>query len=110
MIVAGYGRVGALVSRLLDEHKVQYLALETDPDLVARGRRDGRPVFFGNASDMAMLSRCGLDGAKVLIVTMDSRKAVLEVAAAARKLRGEGLTIVARARDAGTPPSSTRPA
>jgi monovalent cation:H+ antiporter-2, CPA2 family len=100
VIVAGYGRIGDLVCRMLANHKVSFLALEANPDLVARGRKDNVPVFFGDASDIAMLTRCGLEDAKVLIVTMDSRKAVLDVTAAARLLHGDGLTIVARARDA----------
>lgn len=100
IIVAGYGRIGALVCRMLRAHKLNFLALEMNPDLVARGRKDSHPVHFGNAGDLAMLKRCGLAEAKVLIITMDSRKAALEVAAAARGLRGEDLTIVARARDA----------
>ncbi len=100
VIVAGHGRVGELVCRMLAEHKVSYLALDTDPDFVARGRLRGHKVFFGNAASLDMLRRCGLGSAKVLIITMDNRKAVLDVAAAARTERREGLTIVARARDA----------
>ncbi|MGL4240461.1 MAG: cation:proton antiporter [Beijerinckiaceae bacterium] len=100
VIVAGYGRVGDLVCRMLAEHKLSYLAVDSNPDLVAWGRKAGHPVFFGDASDIDMLTRCGLEGAKVLIVTMDNRKAVLDVATAARRLHGDGLAIVARARDA----------
>jgi monovalent cation:H+ antiporter-2, CPA2 family len=100
VIVAGYGRIGALVCRMLKDHKVNFLALDANADLVAQGRKAGMPVFVGNAADMAMLARCGLAEAKVLIITMDSRKAVLDVAQAARALHGEGLTVVARARDA----------
>jgi CPA2 family monovalent cation:H+ antiporter-2 len=100
VIVVGYGRIGELVCRMLAEHRLNYLALENNPDLVARGRTTGHPVFFGNAADMSMLTRCGLEGAKVLIITMDNRKSVLDIATAARQLHGEGLTVVARARDA----------
>jgi monovalent cation:H+ antiporter-2, CPA2 family len=99
VIIAGYGRIGELVCGMMAEHKLDYLAMDRNPDLVARGRSHGRPVFFGDASDIAMLTRCGLEGAKVLIVTMDSRKATLDVAKAARALHGDGLAIVARARD-----------
>jgi monovalent cation:H+ antiporter-2, CPA2 family len=99
VIIAGYGRVGELVCRMLAEHKLSFLALDRNPDLVARGRKLGHAVFFGDASDITMLKRCGLAGAKVLVVTMDSRKATLDVATAARALRGDGLTVVARARD-----------
>jgi monovalent cation:H+ antiporter-2, CPA2 family len=100
IIVAGYGRVGELVCRMLTAHKLNFLAVESNPDLVARGRVNGHAVFFGDAADMSLLKRCGLDGAKVLIVTMDSRKAVLDISVAAKALQNPGLTVVARARDA----------
>ncbi len=98
VILVGYGRVGELVGTMLKEHKLSFVALETNPDLVALGRKAKRPVFFGDATDVGMLKRLGLDGAKVLVITMDSRKAVEDVAKAARAGR-PGLTIVARARD-----------
>ncbi|HSO48399.1 MAG TPA: cation:proton antiporter [Rhizobiaceae bacterium] len=97
-IIAGYGRVGELVADMLQDHKVGFLALDTNPDLVARGRKAGRSVHVANATDMRVLRRCGLETAKVLIITMDNRDAVAKVAAAARKMRPD-LSIVARARD-----------
>jgi CPA2 family monovalent cation:H+ antiporter-2 len=97
-IVAGYGRVGELVATMLEQHGLRYIALETNPDLVARARRRKRPVFYANASDAGMLERCGLAGAKVLVVTMDDRVSVSSVVRTARALRAD-LTIVARARD-----------
>jgi monovalent cation:H+ antiporter-2, CPA2 family len=98
VILAGYGRVGELVGNMLKEHTLSFVALDTNPDLVALGHKAGLPVYFGNAADVDMLKRVGLDGAKVLVITMDSRKAVEEVSKAARAGRPD-LTIVARARD-----------
>jgi monovalent cation:H+ antiporter-2, CPA2 family len=99
VIIAGYGRIGELVARMLSEYKVQFLALESNADLVARGRRLGHEVYLADAANIAMLKRCGLGAAKVLIITMDARKAVLDVASAARSFGRDDLTIVARARD-----------
>jgi monovalent cation:H+ antiporter-2, CPA2 family len=98
VVVAGYGRVGELVANMLEEHKLRYVALDANPDLVARGRKAGRPIYFGDASDVSLLQRCGLNGAKVLVITMDSRTAVGKVARTARAVNPE-LTIVARAKD-----------
>ncbi len=98
VILVGYGRVGKLVGNMLEEHKLRFVALDTDPDLVAMGRKAKQPVFFGNAADVGMLKRLGLDEAKVLVITMDARKAVEEVTRAARAGRAD-LMIVARARD-----------
>jgi monovalent cation:H+ antiporter-2, CPA2 family len=98
VLLVGYGRVGQLVGMMLQEHKLSFVALEIDPDLVSVGRKAKLPVFFGDATDIGMLKRLGLDGAKVLVITMDSRKAVEDVAKAVRTACPD-LTIVARARD-----------
>ena len=97
-IVVGYGRVGKLVGEMLGQHALRFVAIDTNADLVRRARKSGKNVYFANAADAAILERCGLGTAKVLIVTMDERDAVLQVARAARSARPE-LTIVARARD-----------
>jgi len=97
-IIAGYGRVGTLVGDMIEQHKLTFVALDTDPDLVSLARRRRRHVYVANAAEMRVLERCGLPEARVLIITMDDRAAVAEVARAARKMRPD-ITIVARARD-----------
>lgn len=98
VIVAGYGRVGQLVSSMLEENKVSYIAVDTDPASVAIGRRNGKPVYFGDAAQAEFLERCGLAKASSVVVTMDNRASVEAVAATVRSLR-EDIVIVARARD-----------
>jgi monovalent cation:H+ antiporter-2, CPA2 family len=99
VIIAGYGRVGQLVSEMLDAHKIAWMAADTNVDAVARARRAGKPVYFGDVSQPAFLHRSGLGVAPALVVTMDSVVAVEAVVSAARAERAD-LTIVARARDA----------
>lgn len=98
VIVAGYGRVGELVVDMLVEHKVTYVAIDGNPDNVGKGRKARRNVQFGDASRVDFLDRCGLDHARVLVATMDSRSSVEAVTKVARARRAD-LTIVARARD-----------
>lgn len=97
-IVVGYGRVGELVCDMLEEHKQPYVALDMNANLVARGHKAQRPVYYADGEDIAMLRRCGLDTAKVMVITMDNRAAVANVAKAVRAQRPD-LPIVARARD-----------
>jgi len=99
VLVVGYGRVGKLVGDMLNRHDIDWVAAERDPRLVEIGRRAGHAVYFGDASRGEFLRRCGLDGVKALVVTMDSPEGAEAVVAAARELRAD-LTIVARARDA----------
>jgi CPA2 family monovalent cation:H+ antiporter-2 len=64
LVIGGFGRVGEMVARLLDENSVPYVALDLDGDLVSRARVSGRPVHFGDAARREMLERVG--GAKAL--------------------------------------------
>jgi len=99
LIIVGYGRVGRLVADMLTRHDIPFLAIDADPDLVARERKRGTMIFYGDATRMELLRRCGIHNASALAVTLDSPDAVEAVVRAAREERGD-LTIVARARDA----------
>jgi CPA2 family monovalent cation:H+ antiporter-2 len=99
VIIVGYGRVGALIGEMLDRHKIPYIAVDSDANLISRERRAGKPIFFGDATRPEFLRRCGIETARALVVTMDAPRANEEVVEAARTLRAD-LTLVARARDA----------
>jgi CPA2 family monovalent cation:H+ antiporter-2 len=98
VIIAGFGRVGHLIASMLEEHKVPFLAVDNDADLVARERKNGLTVYYGDAANPEFLRRCGLTEARALAVTMDNQLRVDEVVRAARALNGD-LKIIARARD-----------
>ena len=100
VIIVGHGRVGALVGEMLARHKIPFMAVDGDARLVARCRGEGLNIFWGDASRAEFLNKCGVMGAKAVVVTMDAPAAVEKVVQAARALRPD-LTIVARARDAG---------
>src|SRR5271165_3823253 len=50
VIIVGYGRVGALIGDMLDVHAIPFIAVDTDPRLVARARAAGKRVYYGDAS------------------------------------------------------------
>ena len=98
VIIAGFGRVGHLIASMLEEHKIPYLAIDADADLVSREGKTSGKVYYGDATNAEFLKRCGLAAARALAVTMDNPVRVDEVVRAARALRGD-LKIIARARD-----------
>ena len=98
-IIVGYGRVGQLVGDMLQGHGIRYLAIDTDAALVARFRREGRDIHWGNATRPEFLARCGLATAKALIITMNKATEAENIVSVARARRPD-LIIVARARDA----------
>jgi CPA2 family monovalent cation:H+ antiporter-2 len=98
-IVIGYGRVGALVSDMLNVHNVHHIITEKRPDLVSDARSDKRPIYYGDALNTNFLLHCGLMRAKAVIVTVHDWEATDDIVKTVRGLSPK-ITIVARARDA----------
>jgi CPA2 family monovalent cation:H+ antiporter-2 len=99
VIVAGFGRVGRVVAALLEAHDIPYIAVDANAEAVAKGRDEGKPVYFGNIKHEEFLRHCGIATAKALVLTMDAPKSASDLVAIARGLRAD-LKIVVRARDA----------
>lgn len=99
VVIAGYGRVGQMLGELLETHDLNHIAIDNDPMLAGRFRKEGASVFFGDASRREIMRRSGAERAAALVVTMDDAAATEKVVAAARRDWPE-LTIYARARDA----------
>lgn len=99
VLVIGYGRVGKLVGDMLGRHDLPWIAVERDARLVEQGRRDGARIYYGDASRLELLERCGLATARAVVVTMDAFEVAEAVVAAARGARPD-VPIVVRARDA----------
>jgi len=98
-IVVGYGRVGKVVCSLLAANGVKYIAIDHEPAGVARDRRDGHNVYYGDATEPGFLEACGLMRATGVIITVQSRTAIDAVVSRIRAVRPD-LLIVSRARDA----------
>ncbi|MGB5259345.1 MAG: monovalent cation:proton antiporter-2 (CPA2) family protein [Gammaproteobacteria bacterium] len=71
VIIAGFGRVGRRVARILQDVNVPYLAIDSDADRVAEGRQDGFSVFYGDASQVDVLKAAGAGQVGVLVCTLD---------------------------------------
>lgn len=99
VLVVGYGRVGKLVGDMLGRHELAWIAVERDARLVEQGRRSGDRIYYGDASRLELLERCGLATARAVVVTMDAFEVAEAVVAAARGARPD-VPIVVRARDA----------
>lgn len=98
-IVVGYGRVGKVVCSLLTTHGLKYIAVDYEAAAVARDRRDGHKVYYGDATEPGFLEACGLMQTTGVIITIQSRIAIDAVVRRIRVVRPDVL-IVSRARDA----------
>ena len=98
-IVIGHGRVGQVVCSMLDRHQFKFVAVDDDAAAVPEQRRQGRTVYYGDATNPEFLKSCGLMEAAAVIVTIGEPKGIDEIVAQVRALR-EDMLVVSRARDA----------
>jgi monovalent cation:proton antiporter-2 (CPA2) family protein len=98
IIIAGYGRVGQTVVRMLEAAGVPYRALDMHAQRVEQARRQGQDVYYGDASRAEVLRAAGLDDARAVVVTLDQPEAAERATDAVKRLR-PGLPVFARARD-----------
>jgi monovalent cation:H+ antiporter-2, CPA2 family len=98
VIIAGVGRFGQIVNRLVQASGFRTVVLDHNPETIAVMRRFGFKAFLGDPTRADILRKAGLREAKVLVVALDDRKAALQLIAYARKERPD-LHIVTRAHD-----------
>ncbi len=98
VIIAGIGRFGQIVNRLVESAGFSTVVLDSDLQTVQMMRKFGFKGFFGDPTRPDLLAAAGLDSAKVLVVAIDSKEAAVRLVNYARKERPD-LHIVARAHD-----------
>jgi CPA2 family monovalent cation:H+ antiporter-2 len=98
IIIAGFGRVGQQLARLLAKQGIEYVAFENDAKLVSQLHKQGVPVYFGNASRAELLRRVHADEAPAIVLTMDNPASAMH---AVRGIRREfpHVRMFARSRD-----------
>ncbi len=98
VIIAGFGRVGQQLAKLLAAQEIPYVAFENDAKLVSKLHADGVPVWFGNAARPELLRRVHADDAPAVVLTMDHPASALQ---AVRGIRREfpHVRLYARSRD-----------
>jgi glutathione-regulated potassium-efflux system protein KefB len=98
VVIAGFGRFGQIIARVLRMHKIRFTALEGDARQVDFVRRFGNNIYYGNPSNIEMLRAAKLDKAKVFILAIDDVNDSIRTAMQVRHYYPH-LTILARARD-----------
>ena len=98
VIIAGFGRFGNIVGRLLAAQEVKTTVLEYDSDHVEVLRRLGFKVYYGDASRYDLLCAAGAERARLIVLALDDDNKILEMVRTIQK-HFPHLTIMARASD-----------
>jgi glutathione-regulated potassium-efflux system ancillary protein KefC len=97
-IIAGFGRYGQIIARVLLAQGLPATVLDHDAEMIEAARKFGYRVFYGDATRLDLLRTAGAVKAKILVVAVDDVDQSLEIVDIARE-HFPHLHIVARARD-----------
>ena len=100
VVIAGYGRMGGILADVMARETIPFIAMDTNPRHVTRGRRRHHPVYFGDAGRPDVLEAVGVKRARLMLLTSHD---ILKNEAALRTLRASypDLPIFVRAKDGG---------
>lgn len=85
VVIAGFGRVGRRVGEILTRAGQPFVAVDSDPLLVSRGRKAGSPVYYGNVTQVGLLRSLGAGGAPIIVVTLNDPEATTRLVAALKE-------------------------
>ncbi len=98
VLIAGFGRYGQIVARVMLAQGIPSTVLDHDADMIEAARSFGYRVHYGDATRLDLLRIAGAASARVLVVAVDDKEQSLRIVDLARE-HFPGLQIVARARN-----------
>lgn len=98
VVIAGFGRVGQIIGRVLRMHNIEFTAIEKSANQVDFVRKFGNQVYYGNPKNPEILRAAGLENAKVFIIAIGDIE-LSETVAAYVVRNYPHLTILARAKN-----------
>ncbi len=97
VIIAGFGRFGQIVGRLMYANKIRVTVLESDASQIHLLRKYGYKVFYGDATQIDLLRAAGADKAEAMVICTDSPDEVMAIVDICRMYFPK-LKLLARAR------------
>lgn len=98
VVIAGFGRFGQIIGRLLTSTGIHFVAMDKDASHVDVVRQFGNQVYFGDVCRFDLLEKTGLKNARVFVVAVDDATASLKVAEYVLKNHPK-IKVIARARN-----------
>jgi monovalent cation:proton antiporter-2 (CPA2) family protein len=98
IVIGGFGRVGRILGKILEDQRIRYIAIDASPEIVEDAKRAGLPIFYGDASSPELLRSIGIGKAAAFVTTMDDPGAAEKVVSAVHGTWPQ-VPIYARARD-----------
>jgi len=98
VIICGYGRVGQILTRFLEQEDIEWLALDLDPMRISKAAIAGEHSFYGDATYPGTLTAAGLSRARMVVIAFSNEDTTLAVLKQVRSMRLD-VPVFVRTRD-----------
>ncbi|MDH3647056.1 MAG: monovalent cation:proton antiporter-2 (CPA2) family protein [Gammaproteobacteria bacterium] len=98
VIIAGFGRFGQIVARILTMKQIRFTALENSTEQVDFVRRYGSKIYYGDAANIELLRSAQVDKAKVFVLAVNNVEVSMRIASVVKQ-HFPNIAIYARARN-----------
>lgn len=98
VVIAGFGRFGQIVGRVLNMSDIGFTALEVNADQVDFVRRYGNKIYYGDATRLDLLRSAHVDRARIFVLAVDDVEASTKIAETMSR-HFPSVQVYARARD-----------
>jgi CPA2 family monovalent cation:H+ antiporter-2 len=98
VLIAGFGRSGQSLARLLSDEKIEYHALDLDPDRILEAQTAGANVSYGDAARRESLVAAGIKRAAAMVITYTDTASALKILHLVKELN-PSLQVIVRSHD-----------
>jgi len=94
LIIIGFGVNGKNIAEAAKEAEIPHIIIELNPDTVHKEQAMGRPIYYGDATQEAILEVCDIHDARIVVITVPDVSSVRKITALARNLNPNVYLIV----------------
>lgn len=98
VVIAGFGRFGQIVARVLTAQDISYTALDIDPSQIDLVRRYGNKIYYGDAAQLHLLKSANVAKARLFVLAVGNMETSVRIAERVKQ-HYPGVRIYARARN-----------
>ncbi len=97
LVIVGYGLNGRHLAQAAEIGGIPHIIIDLNPDTVARERKSGKNIFFGDAANAEILSHATIEKARILVVVINDPASIRTITSLARQMN-PGIFIIVRTR------------
>ncbi|OAB82045.1 potassium transporter [Wolbachia endosymbiont of Laodelphax striatellus] len=79
VVVAGFGRVGYMVTKMLTAEHLSYVVVDIQSKIVKEGKNDSFPIYLGDATRYEILKSVGIERAQALVVSIKNEVTIKKI-------------------------------